>query len=147
MEVNSVVISGNLTRDPKLRDAGGTALCRLRIACSRRVKDRSSGDWRDEPQYFDVDVWGRSGEACNQYLSKGSTVVVQGELRWREWEQDGNKRSAVSISAFTVKLPRRESSDGYSKGYEPPAQQSAPAPSGGRPMEAADQFGDEDIPF
>lgn len=145
MNINSVNISGNLTRDPELRDAGGTPLARLRLANNERVKDKQTGEWRDKPNYFDVDVWGRPAEVCAQYLHKGSRVVISGRLQWREWETDGGKRSAVSIVASVVELPPR-SDEGYDSGYRAPAQ-AAPAqaaPTGGRPM---GDFADDDIPF
>ena len=94
--VNVVVITGNLTRDPELRHTGGgTAVCDLRVAVNSRRKDES-GNWVDKPNYFDVTVWGAQGENCAQYLAKGRPVAIDGRLDWREWEtQDGNKREAV----------------------------------------------------
>ena len=70
--INSVVIVGNLTRDPELRATpSGTSVCSLRIAVNDRVKDPTSGEWGDKPNYFDVDVFGGQGERCAQYLARG----------------------------------------------------------------------------
>ena len=104
--VNRVVITGNLTRDPELRSLpSGTSVCNLRVAVNSRRKDNESGEWIDEPNYFDVTVWGAQGENCANYLSKGRPVAVDGRLRWREWEaQDGSKRQAVEIVAQTVQF-------------------------------------------
>jgi single-strand DNA-binding protein len=105
--VNVVVITGNLTRDPDLRHTGGgTAVCELRVAVNSRRKDGQSGDWVDKPNYFDVTVWGAQGENCATYLSKGRPVAVEGRLDWREWEakDGGGKRQAVSIVANTVQF-------------------------------------------
>jgi len=104
--VNVVVITGNLTRDPELRSTpAGTAVCKLRVAVNSRRKDGQSGEWVDKPNYFDVTVWGAQGENCAQYLSKGRPVAVEGRLDWREWEsQDGGKRQAVEIIANSVQF-------------------------------------------
>ena len=112
--INSVVIVGNLTRDPELRATpSGTSVCSLRIAVNDRVKDPTSGEWGDKPNYFDVDVFGGQGERCAQYLARGRQVAIAGRLRWREWEtQDGQKRQAVSIVADNVQfIGPRESGD------------------------------------
>jgi single-strand DNA-binding protein len=102
--INRVVLTGNLTRDPELRStSGGTSVCSLRIAVNSRRKE---GDqWVDRPNYFDITVWGAQGENCAQYLSKGRPVAVDGRLNWREWEaQDGAKRQAVDIIADSVQF-------------------------------------------
>src|SRR5437868_14682392 len=103
--INRVVLTGNLTRDPELRSTpSGTSVCSLRIACNTRRKD-ASGEWVDKPNYFDVTVWGAQGENCATYLSKGRPVAVDGRLEWREWEdQQGNKRQSVEIVADTVQF-------------------------------------------
>jgi len=104
--INRVVLVGNLTRDPELRHTGGgTPVCSLRIAVNTRRKDPSTGEWTDKPNYFDVTVWGNQAESCNQYLSKGRPVAIDGRLEWREWEaQDGTKRQAVEVVAESVQF-------------------------------------------
>jgi single-strand DNA-binding protein len=103
--VNVVVITGNLTRDPELKSTpGGTSVCELRVAVNSRRKD-ASGNWIDKPNYFDVSVWGAQGENCSNWLSKGRPVAIEGRLDWREWEtQEGGKRQAVSIIANSVQF-------------------------------------------
>src|SRR5205809_1741290 len=104
--LNVVVVTGNLTRDPELRSLqSGTSVCKLRVAVNSRRKDSASGEWVDKPNYFDVTVWGAQGENCATYLSKGRPVAVEGRLDWREWETtDGNKRQSVSIIANSVQF-------------------------------------------
>ena len=103
--INRVIITGNLTRDPELRSTpGGTSVCSLRVAVNTRGKD-ADGQWVDKPNYFDVTVWGQQGENCAQYLAKGRPVAVDGRLRWREWEdREGGKRQAVDIIADSVQF-------------------------------------------
>ena len=105
--VNVVVITGSLTRDPELRHTGGgTAVCELRVAVNSRRKDGTTGEWVDKPNYFDVVVWGAQGENCATYLQKGRPVAIEGRLDWREWEakEGGGKRQAVQIIANTVQF-------------------------------------------
>jgi single-strand DNA-binding protein len=140
--INRVVMTGNLTRDPELRSTNsGTAVCGLRIACNTRRKD-GSGNWVDKPNYFDVTVWGAQGENCAQYLAKGRPVAIDGRLEWREWEaQDGTKRQAVEIIADTVQFL-----GGRSESVGEPANQFVPA--GAATAPDADFGGsDDDIPF
>lgn len=143
--INRVVLTGNLTKDPELRSLpSGTAVCKLRLACNTRRKG-AGGDWEDKPNYFDVTVWGAQGENCSRYLSKGRPVAIDGRLEWREWEQEGQKRQAVEIVADSVQfLGGRDDSAGGS-----------PAPRGDITVDDGD-FGpppasgsavDEDIPF
>ena len=154
--INSVVIVGNLTRDPELRATpSGTSVCSLRVAVNDRVKDPTTGEWGDKPNYFDVDVFGGQGERCAQYLSKGRQVGVAGRLRWREWEtQDGQKRQAVSIVADNVQFigPRESGgqSGGWSGGQAAGGQSSGPGFNSAGLDPAKGDFtesGDDDIPF
>ena len=104
--LNVVVITGNLTRDPELRSLpSGSSVCDMRVAVNTRRKNGATGEWEDKPNYFDVKVWGAQGENCARFLSKGRPVAVQGRLEWREWEtQDGQKRQAVDIIAESVQF-------------------------------------------
>ena len=104
--INRVVLTGNLTRDPELRStASGMSVCSLRIASNTRRKNQSTGEWEDKPNFFDVTVWGAQGENCARFLSKGRPVALDGRLEWREWEaQDGNKRQSVEIVADSVQF-------------------------------------------
>ena len=104
MNINRVVITGNLTKDPELRSLpSGTAVCDLRVAVNTRRKDGE--EWVDKPNYFDVTVFGGQGEAVAQHLTKGRGVAVDGRLEWREWEtQENGKRQAVSIIADSVQF-------------------------------------------
>src|SRR5438034_11576778 len=103
--LNVVVVTGNLTRDPELRSLqSGTSVCKLRVAVNSRRKDSASGEWVDKPNYFDVTIWRAQGENCATYLSKRRPVAIDGRLEWREWDAcDGSgKRPAVEIVANSV---------------------------------------------
>src|SRR5947208_11427918 len=104
--INRVVLTGNLTRDPELRNTpSGTSVCSLRVACNTRRKDSATGEWVEKPNFFDVTVWGAQGENCATYLQKGRPVAVDGRLEWREWEAEGGgKRQAIDIVADSVQF-------------------------------------------
>ncbi len=144
--VNVVVITGNLTRDPEFRTTGGgTSLCELRVAVNSRRKDGQTGEWVDKPNYFDVVVWGGQADSCNTYLAKGRPVAVEGRLDWREWEaKDGSgKRQAVQIIANHVQF--LGSGNGASKDGET-SDRFSPA-EGEQPVGAGAGGGEDDIPF
>ena len=147
--INRVVLTGNLTRDPELRSLpSGMSVCSLRIASNTRRKDNSTGEWVDKPNYFDVTVWGAQGENCAQYLAKGRPVAIDGRLEWREYQtQDGQKRQSVDIIADSVQfLGSREGSENggrFTPQSDVPAdtQDFAQAPASGA------GGSDDDIPF
>ena len=145
--INRVVLTGNLTRDPELRTTGsGTPVCSLRLACNTRRRD-ASGEWVDKPNYFDVTVWGAQGENCATYLQKGRPVAIDGRLEWREWQDgQGNKRQAVDIIADSVQF--LGSRDGSENGGRFAAQSDVPADTGDfEPAPAGSGASDDDIPF
>jgi single-strand DNA-binding protein len=147
--INRVIITGNLTRDPELRSLpSGMSVCNLRVAVNTRRKDNSSGEWVDKPNYFDVTVWGAQGENCSQYLAKGGPVAIDGRLEWREWEdKQGNKRQSVDIIADSVQF--LGSREGGENGGRFTPQSDVPADTGdfeSAPVGAGGS-GDDDIPF
>ena len=146
--INRVVITGNLTRDPELRStSSGTSVCSLRIACNTRRKD-ASGNWTEKPNYFDVTVWGAQGENCAQYLSKGRPVAIDGRLEWREWDDKdtGKKRQSIDIWADAVQF--LGSRDGGENGGRFTPQSDVPADTGDFDQApAAAGASDDDIPF
>jgi single-strand DNA-binding protein len=100
--VNQVILMGNLTRDPELRNTpSGQSVCSFSLALNRAYKDQS-GEWKETTDYIDIVAWGPLGERVAQYLSKGRRCLVQGRLQSRSWEQDGNKRSKVEVLASDV---------------------------------------------
>ena len=138
MNINVVVLSGNLTRDPEIKDINGQPLARLRLAVNKGIK--RDGEWSNVPMYFDVDVWGGQAEVCGKYLAKGSHVTIYGRLDWREWQTDaGEKRQAVSVTAQGVELPPKRD--------EEQRRQGTPAAAPPDPEPPRDDIADEDIPF
>jgi single-strand DNA-binding protein len=131
---NRVILAGNLTRDPEIRYLpSGTSVTSFSLAVNERIK---KGDtWEEQASFFDVTVFGKQGENCAEYLSKGRPALVEGRLRQRSWTQDGVKKSKIEVIADNVQFL------GDRKGGE-----SGGAPRGGAPDQGGDAPG-EDIPF
>ena len=152
--INRVVLTGNLTRDPELRSLpSGMSVCSLRIACNTRRKNNATGDWEDKPNYFDVTVWGAQGEDCARFLAKGRPVALDGRLEWREWQdKEGNNRQSVEIIADAVQFLSSPRDDGGAPGNGFSARSDIPvdtndfaaAPAGPSSSSAP---ADDDIPF
>jgi single-strand DNA-binding protein len=120
--INSVVITGNLTRDPELKTTdGGTKVCNLRVAVNGRRKNGSE-EWVDKPNYFNITVWGAQGESCAEYLAKGRPVAVEGRLEFRERDTDDGHREYISIVANTVQFLGGKPKDEKVESTEPEAE-------------------------
>ena len=160
-DLSVAVLVGRLTRDAELKYTNsGQAICHFSVATSSRVK---KGDqWIDESSFWDIDLWGKRAESLNQYLTKGKLVAVQGDMRQDKWEQDGQNRMKVKITANDVQLlgsgqggPSGGGSSGSSSSSGAPRER-PPAGGGGNasprgPAREADSEGDggfvDDIPF
>ncbi|HAK37534.1 MAG: single-stranded DNA-binding protein [Nitrospinaceae bacterium] len=118
---NKVMLMGNLTRDPELRyTANGSAVTSFGLAVNRKFKQ--GDDWKEDVCFVDITVWGKQGENCAEYLSKGRPVFVEGRLQFSSWESDGQKRNKLDVVANTVQfLGSRGDSQGGSSGGQPPA--------------------------
>jgi single-strand DNA-binding protein len=153
--INRVVLTGNLTRDPDLRSlpSSGNSVCSLRLACNGRRKNNETGQWEDQPNYFDITVWGAQGENCAKYLSKGRPVAIDGRLQWREWtDKEGNKRQSVDIIAESVQFlgGRDDAGNGNGNGFSSGAratESDVPIDTGDFERTPVGAGADEDIPF
>lgn len=153
--VNQVILMGNLTRDPELRQTpSGQNVVSFSLALNRAYKDQS-GDWKEATDFIDVVAWGPLAERVSQYVTKGRRVLVQGRLQSRSWEQDGQKRSKVEVLANDVTfLDGRGDGDGENfGGSSSGASSSSSSDDGGKKKDTVIQdIGDEpinldDIPF
>lgn len=154
--LNQVILMGNLTRDPELRQTpNGQNVCSFSLALNRSYRD-AQGEWQEATDYVDVVAWAQLGERVNQYLSKGRRCLVQGRLQSRSWEQEGQKRSKVEVLANDVTfLDGRGSENGGDNGGEGGSATPAgkPTPSNSKKDDVViEDIGDEpinldDIPF
>lgn len=155
--INRVTITGNLTRDPEMQALpSGTEVCRLGVAVNGRRKNQQTGQWEEEPNFFDVTVFGAQGQSCAQYLSKGRPVAIDGRLRWSSWEDrnTGERRSKVDIVAQTVQFLGSRGDGGGSpggggnQGYAPQSDVPADTSDFNNPAPVTAGVGSEDdIPF
>lgn len=99
---NKVILMGNLTRDPELRFTGDKmAICKFGVAVNRRFKDSATGEWKEQPTFVDVTIFGARAEPFARYHSKGKPCFLEGELRLDTWEDKngGGKRSKLYVVA------------------------------------------------
>jgi len=159
--LNKVFLIGNLTRDPELRmTPKGTAICQFGIAVNRQFKDES-GATRDETTFVDIEAWGKQGELVAKYLTKGSLAMVEGRLKFDQWEDktSGQKRSKLKVVLDNVQfLSTRGSGTGGGGGGgapsgpgedpdSPSSDRPAPRASGRPEASGGPGKGDEDVPF
>ena len=157
--VNKAILVGNLGRDPELRTTpNGQSVVNFTLATSETWNDKS-GERQERTEWHRIVVWGKTAEMCNQYLSKGRTVYIEGRIQTREWEdKDGAKRYTTEINASTVNFigPRQDGGGGggagggggggnYGGGGGAPSDGGG-APSGGGGMDSSPPM-DDDIPF
>lgn len=124
MNLNKVYLIGRLASDPEFRTTpGGQEVATLRIATNRIWNDRSSGQRNESTEFHSVVTWGRLAQIANQYLNKGSLVMIEGRLQTRSWEgKDGIKRYRTEIIAENLQLGPKP------KGWPEPTGKEAKAP-------------------
>lgn len=137
---NKIVLVGNLTRDPETRHiATGDGVTKFSLAVNRRTKQG------DETMFIDIVAWRKLGEVCAQYLKKGASVLIEGRLSIRSYDdKDGTKRKAVEVVASEMQmLGTKPKDEGARTGAHAPAQRS-----GGDFMSGGPDYGDDtEIPF
>lgn len=142
MSINRVAISGNLTRDAELRTTqGGMSILDFGVAVNDRRKNQRTGEWEDCPNFVDCTMFGTRAEKLQPYLTKGSKVALEGKLRYRSWERDGQRRSKLGVIVDDLEFMSSRRDDAGS-GYEP-----QPVPEADPAIDAAASIYDEDIPF
>jgi len=124
---NKVLLIGNLTKDPELRyTPQGTAVVNLRLAVNRRFRDKNQ-ELKEETCFVTAVVWNKQAETCNQYLHKGSPLLVEGRLQSRSWEDNsGQKRNVLEVRAERVQFLGAAPSKGLA---EPLEEQQSQGPS------------------
>lgn len=156
--VNKVILVGNLGADPETNYLpSGDAVTNLRVATSEKWKDKGSGEMKEATEWHRVVFFGRLAEVAGEYLKKGAKIYVEGKLKTRQWEKDGQKHYSTEVHGFEMKmLSGRQEGEGGGGGYagrdsnnggqqrqQRPAQQG----SGQRQQSRAQQDMDDDIPF
>lgn len=140
MSINKVIVTGNLTRDPELRETGdGLQILSFGVAVNDRRKNQQTQQWEDRPNFVDCAMFGNRAASVARFLSKGAKVAIEGKLRWSQWEaQDGGKRSKLEVVVDEIEF--MTSRDGGQQQYGQ-TQQYQP-----QPQQTADVY-DNEIPF
>lgn len=136
MSINSVTISGNLTRDAELRTTpSGTHVLNIGVAVNERRKNQA-GEWVDSPQFIDCTMFGTRAEKVAPYLTKGTKVAIHGKLHYSSWEdRSGNKRSKLDVTVDDIEFMSRGDKQ---QSYQSDDQYSMPQ---------EDAYSDDSIPF
>ena len=139
--INKAILVGNLGRDPEVRyTPSGTAVANFTVATTDRWKDKTTGEMKEQTEWHRIVAWGRLGEICGEYLSKGRQVYIEGRLQTRSWEKDGVTRYTTEIVAQEMKMLGSKDSGNSNR---PSGPQEAPEYSG-PPLP---EENDSDIPF
>ncbi len=164
MSINRVVISGNLTREPDLRQtAGGMAILSFGVAVNDRRRNPQTGDWEDYANFIDCTMFGNRANSLSNILTKGMKVAIEGKLRWSQWERDGQKRSKIEVIVDELEFmtSRNSGGQGYAQnqgygqnqsygqnqGYNQAPAQSYGAPAAMPVIDTTASVYDDDIPF
>ena len=140
--MNKIIVIGNLGRDPEMRyTPNGQSVTSFSVASNRKYTT-AAGEQREETEWFNVSAWGRHAELCNQYLTKGQQVYVEGRLHSRTYEtRDGQTRFVNEINLTDVQfLSRGAEMGGEASGY-------APGPGPGMGDESPPMDDVDDLPF
>lgn len=145
--MNKAILIGNLCADPNVRyTQGGTAVCNFRIAMNDSWVDKS-GQKQERTEFLPIVVWGKQGENCAEYLSKGSLVSIEGRIQTREYEKDGEKRWMTEVVADRVGFlsTRNSAGGGDARGNSRRNNRSDSAPGFDEPNRGGPT--EEDLPF
>jgi len=120
---NSVVITGNIGREPECRQtASGTSVLSFTVAVNERRKNSQTGEWDNYTNWVDVAMFGNRAASLSQMLHKGMKVCVQGRLRYSQWERDGQKRSKLDVLADEIDFMSPKQQPRQQSGYQGDAQ-------------------------
>jgi single-strand DNA-binding protein len=147
--INKVILVGRLGRDPEMKyTSGGTPFCRFSIATDDNWTDKGSGEKQERTEWHSVVVWDRLAEICNQYLTKGRLVYIEGSLQTREWDdKEGVKRKTTEVRVRDMVMLGGGGGSGGEGGGLPSRSESGGGPSSGSSGGGGSAITDDDIPF
>lgn len=110
MSINKVIVAGNLTRDPELRETGnGLQILSFGVAVNDRRKNQQTGQWEDYANFVDCTMFGNRAASVARFLSKGAKVAIEGKLRWSQWQaKDGTSRSKLTVAVDEIEFLQRK---------------------------------------
>lgn len=141
MAINKATITGNITRDPELRQTqGGTSVLTISVAVNDRRKNQQTGEWEDYPNYIDCTIFGNRATGVAPHLQKGMKVAIEGKLNQSRWQaEDGTNRSKIEIIVDEIEFMSRQKQQPQQPMQQPMQQQAAPQPMQPQPQQFAPQ--------
>ena len=143
--MNKAILIGNLGRDPEINNTqNGTTVAKFSIATSEKWKDKNTGELQERTEWHRITAFGRLAEICEQYLSKGRQVCIEGRIQTSSWEKDGITRYSTEIIASTMKMLGAKNSG---RDYSPPETKETPTdiPENSEPLHT--EIEKDEIPF
>ena len=148
MSINQVLISGNLTRDPELRETqSGFSILSFGVAVNDRRKNQQTGEWEDHPNFVDCKIFGSRGEKLQQYLTKGMKVAINGRLSYSSWESNGQRRSKLEVIVDNIEFMTSRNNSTSGSGYSQPSNSAQNTQPAAPAVNTSSSAYDEDIPF
>jgi len=139
--VNKVTIIGNLGKDPEVKYMpSGEAVCNFSVACNEQWKKKDTGEKQEHTEWFRVSVFGKLAEVCGKYLTKGKQVYIEGKLRTRSYEKDGETKYSTELICSEMKMLGVKADDDDNEQSSKPTNKSS--------SKASEEVNfDDDIPF
>ena len=146
MSVNKVILLGNVGRDVEVREVGEAKVATFSVATTEKYKDSKTNEWKENTEWHNIVCWRNTAELAEKYIKKGTQLFIEGKLRTRSWDKDGEKRYVTEIVADSIQLlGKKEGSDSPAPAQA--QQQRKPLYQQTTPMPAAGEPDDSDLPF
>lgn len=148
MSINKVIVTGNLTRDPELRETqGGLQVLTFGVAVNDRRKNQQTQQWEDYANFVDCAMFGNRAASVARFLSKGAKVAIEGKLRWSQWQaKDGSSRSKLTVAVDEIEFLQRKEDGQHGMSGETAAAYRAMGVASSQVAPAPPLY-DDDIPF
>ena len=104
MSVNKAILLGRVGKDPEVRTVGESKVATFSLATSERYKDSKTGEWKENTEWHNIVCWRNTAEIAEKYVQKGMMLYIEGKLRTRSWDKDGEKRYVTEIIADVLQL-------------------------------------------
>lgn len=145
MSVNKVIILGNCGKDPEIRVVGEHKVASFSVATTEKYKDSKTDEWKENTEWHNIVCWRNTAELADKYIKKGTQLYIEGKLRTRSWEKDGEKRYVTEIVADSIQLLGKK--DSQSAPASAPQQEKKKFDTTPLPTTSADDAPDDDLPF
>jgi len=140
-------VAGNLTRDVELKEAGASTVANISVAVNRSWK-KADGTRDEKVSYIDVTVWNQQAEFVAKYFSKGSAILIEGDMESQSWkDKEGNDRSKIIVKAREVHFVDSKASGGGDTGGQSQVPAARPAAAASAPVASAVDDSDSEVPF